>query len=689
VCYNEREQAQCKDLERSSRLLSQNTTSRQKFVTVARDYALVILSVAATTFVRELLNPLFGSRLAFLVFFPALVFSAWVGGWGGGLLALVLSALVATFFFVAPHHSFLVHSQNDQITLLVFSIVGMSVSAISSSQRRARQQAQEAAEESQQNAWALRQSEARYRRLLETANEGIATIDTEDQIVYANPRLSEMLGYDDGELQGRSVYDLAFPEEAAQTKARRDQRRQGIQEQYELRMRRKDGGEVWVLANVTVIRENDEYTGTFSLFTDITERRLAEEKLRVRAEREAIVNRIGQAIRTSLDTEVIQATVAELLGEALHLDRCFYVTYNLAGNTLSAGRDWHRPNLVSVSGHYEAAEYAWIVEEMFAEGTAVIKDVREGPLSPEAAAIQESFGQRATLAVPFFHEGALVAALFAAMTEPRLWVAEEIALVEEVATLTRTALETARVSQIEHTIAQQLQAALQPTIPNAVPGLSLADYYRPALEEAGVGGDFSDVFASDKGSTFLVVGDLAGKGLAAASQVAAVRNMLRFALYNGRTLAGPVTTLSHTLAVYELLTGFATLFVGRYDAQTRRLSYVNCGQDAGLILRAATGQVETLPPTGPVLGAFDGAVYSEEVITLETGDVLALYTDGLTEAGPSRMALLTGDGVAALLGERQEQESASGIVSRLMASVDAYAQNGIRDDQCLLVAVAD
>ena len=670
-------------------MLFQNTPSRQKFITATRDYALVILSVSATTFVRWLLNPLFGSRLAFLVFFPALVFSAWVGGWGGGLLALVFSAMAATFFFVAPYHTFLVHSQNDQITLLVFSVVGLSVSAISSSQRRARQQAQEAAAEAQQNAGALRESEARYRRLLETANEGIVTIDTEDQIVYANPRLSEMLGYDAGELPGRSVYDLAFPEEAAQTKERRDRRRQGIQEQYELRMRRKDGGEIWVLANVTVMRENDEYAGTFSLFTDITERRYAEEKLRVRAEREAIVNRIGQAIRTSLDPEVIQETVAALLGEALHLDRCFYVTYNLAGNALHAGRDWHRSDLISVSGHYEAAEYAWIMEEMFAAGTAVIGDVREGPLSPQAAAIQESFGQRATLAVPFFHEGALVAALFAAMTEPRLWTTEETALVEEVATLTRTALETARVSQIEHTIAQQLQAALQPIIPKAVPGLSLADYYRPALEEAGVGGDFSDVFASDKGSTFLVVGDLAGKGLAAASQVAAVRNMLRFALYNGRSLTGPITALNHTLAVHELLTGFATLFVGQYDAQTRRLSYVNCGQDAGLLLRAATGQIESLPPTGPVLGAFDGSVYMEETVTLETGDVLALYTDGLTEAGPSRMALLTGDGVAALLGDRQGRESASDIVSRLMAGVDAHAQNGIRDDQCLLIGVAE
>ena len=250
-----------------------------------------------------------------------------------------------------------------------------------------------------------------------------------------------------------------------------------------------------------------------------------------------------------------------------------------------------------------------------------------------------------------------------------------------------------RITQREHRIAEQLQEALQPPLPQSVPGLTLADYYRPALEEAGVGGDFADVFAADKGATFLVVGDLSGKGLAAASQVAIVRNMLRFALYNGRTLAGPITTLSRTLADNDLLTGFATLFVGRYEASERLLSYVNCGQDAGLILRTNTGQVEALPPTGPILGGFAGADFAEESVRLDPGDVLAFFTDGLTEAGPSRTALLTGDGVASLLAETAGREAsepaaAEAVVRHIMTGVDAYAEAGIRDDQCLLVAVA-
>jgi PAS domain S-box-containing protein len=166
------------------------------------------------------------------------------------------------------------------------------------------------------------------------------------------------------------------------------------------------------------------------------------------------------------------------------------------------------------------------------------------------------------------------------------------------------------IAEREHRIAEQLQQALQPNLPEEVPGLELADYYRAALGEAEVGGDFSDVFATDKGVTYLVVGDLSGKGLAAASQVATVRNMLRYAVSQHHTLAGAIINLNMVLAEQGLLTGFATLFVGYYDAATRGLTYVNCGQDAALILRAETGETVPLETTGTVLGAV-GGVYRE------------------------------------------------------------------------------
>lgn len=277
-----------------------------------------------------------------------------------------------------------------------------------------------------------------------------------------------------------------------------------------------------------------------------------------------------------------------------------------------------------------------------------------------------------------------VAVLFTDITERKTIEAERVQMVER-----------------ERNIALQLQEALTPPLPARVAGMSLAKYYKAALSESKVGGDFYDVFPVKEHCTALVVGDLAGKGLAAASQVATVRNMLRYAVYRARTLAEGMRGLNALLVEQSLLTGFATLFAGFYDAEDNTLSYVNAGQEPALVLRT-TGQIEMLPPTGPVFGAFEGASFEQKVIALRPGDALAIFTDGLTEVGAKRTSLLGFEGVADLLrqcllpeeeGQREEQGSAREQAQRLMQSlvegVSVYAQNGVRDDACLLLGVVE
>ena len=254
-----------------------------------------------------------------------------------------------------------------------------------------------------------------------------------------------------------------------------------------------------------------------------------------------------------------------------------------------------------------------------------------------------------------------------------------------------------RLAEREHNIAQQLQEALQPDLPEMVPGLALTKYYEAALAEAGVGGDFYDVFSVSDGNTALVVGDLSGKGLEAAAQVATVRNMLRAYAYNRATLSEAVTELNRVIAKNGLLKGFATLFIGVYDNGSGTLTYVNCGQEPALLRRSSTGRVEPLLPTGPVLGSFVGAIFEEQTVSLSPRDAVALFSDGLTEIGPTRKNMLGIEGVTALLEGcviPAEAESAKAVAEylaiNLIKGVDAVAQEGVmRDDICLLVAVVE
>jgi len=275
--------------------------------------------------------------------------------------------------------------------------------------------------------------------------------------------------------------------------------------------------------------------------------------------------------------------------------------------------------------------------------------------------------------------------------------AEEAARAREeaYAALAEASAEEARLRIRERRIAEVLQNALRPAISDNIPGLSVHTFYHPALDEAEVGGDFFDVFSIEKGCYALVVADLSGKGLTAASQVATVRHMLRALLYRrDLTVAQAVTSLNDMLSEHNLLEGFATLFVGAYDTDRHTLTYVNAGQEPGLILRGSVGRMDVLAPTGPVLGGIAGAAFRQDAVPLDSGDVLALFTDGLTEAGPSRKEMLEVEGIASIFKEAAADAPNPAppgeIATRMMASVEAIATPaGMRDDICLLVTCVD
>jgi len=132
----------------------------------------------------------------------------------------------------------------------------------------------------------LRGSEAQYRRLIDTAYEGIWVADAKAHITYANQRLADMLGYTVEEMIGRSAFEVLDEATSEEVKASWQRRLQGIKEQYDLRLRRKDGSNVWVILSATPIRdEQGEVTGALAMLTDITERKRVEEELRESQER--------------------------------------------------------------------------------------------------------------------------------------------------------------------------------------------------------------------------------------------------------------------------------------------------------------------------------------------------------------------------------------------------------------------
>ena len=147
---------------------------------------------------------------------------------------------------------------------------------------------------------ALRSSEERYRRLVETASEGIWLVDAGLRTIDVNNRMAEMLGRARDELFGRQVSEFLPPEEAPQSAKRMADRLRGHSETFELPLRRKDGSTCWTLVSASPLRDGqDRIVGSFGMFTDITERRRAEEVAR-RGEEERKVAEVVRGERQRL-----------------------------------------------------------------------------------------------------------------------------------------------------------------------------------------------------------------------------------------------------------------------------------------------------------------------------------------------------------------------------------------------------
>ncbi len=480
-------------------------------------------------------------------------------------------------------------------------------------------------------------------------------------------------------------YSLLHPDDRERTREAIDR---AIEEQteynVEYRASAPEGGNIrWINAIGRAQYDPSGIPIRFDGVTmDITARKQAELDLAEALRRETLINRIGQAIRIAQDPDAVLAAAVEALGQALDADRCYYVTYDLAQGRGTLGPDWHRAGLESIAGDYDFRTFNFNQDPAYLSGrTHVVEDSLALPGDAPPARI----GLRSLMRAPLA-PGRMMTALAVAMADtPRRWTPNEIRLVEAIASQTQAALEATRLRQRDHRIATALQDALQPPVPDDIPRLRVAAYTRPALDEAAIGGDFFDVFALDKELYALVIGDVSGKGLAAAAQLAAVRNMLRGVLFQYRDAAEAVTSLNTVMTAHDLLAGFVTLFVGLYDAHTGQITFASCGHEPGLVHRGGLGLVERLMPTGPPVGISESVDYEARTVTLLAGDLLFLYTDGLSEAGPTRLELLGTEGLTRLLVSQADQLDVQRGAMQIVSDAHAYAQGVFRDDVCVLL----
>lgn len=235
-------------------------------------------------------------------------------------------------------------------------------------------------------------------------------------------------------------------------------------------------------------------------------------------------------------------------------------------------------------------------------------------------------------------------------------------------------------------IARDVQQRLFPQQLPDVKGLDFAGYCRPAL---GVGGDYYDFIRLDDGCLGIAIGDVSGKGIAAALMMASLQASLR-----GQTIK-PCSTLAEMICHINRLVfdasasnRYATFFYAQYDPMTRMLRYCNAGHNPPMLCRRTNGcdSFYSLDEGGTVIGLFPDISFRESKIQVEPGDILIGYTDGISEAMNMEEEEFGEERLREII-RRCDSRSASDMITCMLARVDAFTAAAPQHDDMTLIVV--
>jgi PAS domain S-box-containing protein len=524
----------------------------------------------------------------------------------------------------------------------------------------------------------------------ESSIAGIAVVTLDGQLELINKRLAAIWGVDEEQIH--SDRDAAMRATLSQV-VDRDAFNAGVDTlaanlggEYSDEVRLKDGRTIERYG--THVRTDDgEVVGRVWFHTDITERKREEESLRFLADATNLLS-------SSLDYTTTLRRVARLAVPRI-ADWC----------SVEMAERGRRQQLAVAHVDPAKVEFARALRERFPEDpeTGAIETVMrtgESKIYPvitddvleqvarndEHLRLLRELQLHSVMIVPIqIRGGNLGAITFVSAESGQSYDDDDLRLAQELARRAAIAIDNARVHAELRETARTLQESLLPPHLPAIAHIELAARFRPAGAGMQVGGDFYDVFDIREDEWCVVVGDVCGKGAEAAALTALTRYTARAAATYESSPGGVLGVLNRALLHQRGDFRFTTLAFCELIVAEKpyRLRAASAGHPRPLLLRP-DGSARPVGAAGPLLGVVPDAAFSEEELELEDGDVIVLYTDGLTDAyAPDRM-LVEGDLLTAL------QDCAglsAGEVAMHLERV-ALGDNGAepRDDIAILVA---
>ena len=552
--------------------------------------------------------------------------------------------------------------------------------------------------------------DAQLSALVDASPLGVAFLDPELQYRRVNETLARMNGKPVEEHIGRTPVELL----GEVARPLMDPLGKVVETRQPLDVEFTDprSGRSYAALYFPVVAGGGRPVGVGGVVRDVTERReleqeqarLLQEAIEARDEAErgreriAFLARAGREMARSLDWEATLRAVVRIAVPAV-ADWCALTIVEPGGGLRTAAIAHSDP---------EREKLGWELMERYptdpAAPTGSANVVRSGEIelmediAPDlidAAArdddhrrLLRSLNVRHSVIAPVRTPAGVIGTLtFVLGDSDRRFSEDDVALITSLATRAALHIQNARLYAERTHIARTLQAGLRPRAMPEVPGAELAARFLPAGDENDVGGDFYDVFVSGDGVWTAIVGDVSGKGPEAAAVTALARHTLRTASMLHDDPAANLALLDRVMAADADIQDFCTAFYLRMcpaDDGSLDLRYASGGHLPPLILRA-DGTVESVDDgRGPLVGGHTGGEFREGTRRLAPGDVMLIYTDGVTEVRVEEAGF----------GERELRRTLASLAGRspeeVVEAVQQHAlelQNGEPRDDIALVAL--
>ena len=402
----------------------------------------------------------------------------------------------------------------------------------------------------------------------------------------------------------------------------------------------------------------------------------------------ALISKVGITLLSSSTLEQTLEQIVSLVFEAVPADRCLLMMRDDANQELRVAVARLRDRVGAVG---EIRVSRNVMDEVVIRGKSVLtSDAQHDPRFASGTVVLQ--GVRSVLAVPLGVSEKVFGIIYAdspiaegRFTEDHLKVLTTLASVAAIrvenARLVEARFQQERLER-ELQLAMEIQQRFQPTAPPVVAGYEFQGISFPCYE---IGGDYYDFIQRDDGRLVIALGDVSGKGPAAALLLSSLHAAIHAQTGSHDTLVETISAVNRYLADNIPPNRFVTLFYAELDPESGALSFLNAGHNPPLIVHAA-GTVEQLASGGLPLGIKADADYREGRTTMQMGDVLCIYSDGVTEAaspngeefGPTRLYEVV---------SRNVDASAAGIRDRIESALTKFSQGTQAADDITLVIV--